>query len=40
MSSKKLVLAAAMLAILVLEIAIPAAAQINTGNVQNAQRVL
>ena len=40
MSKRKLVLLAAMLAILVLGIAMPAAAQLNTGNVQNTQGVV
>ncbi len=40
MSSKRLVVLAAMLVILVLGITIPAVAQLNTGNVQNAQGVL
>jgi uncharacterized protein YkwD len=40
MSSKRLVVLAAMLVVLVLVITIPAAAQFNTGNVQNVQRVL
>ncbi len=40
MSKKKLVLLAAMLVVLVLGIAMPAAAQLNTGNVQNIQRVV
>ncbi len=40
MSKRKLVLLTAMVAILVLGITIPAVAQLNTGNVQNIQRVL
>ncbi len=40
MSSKRLVVLAAMLVILVLGITIPAVAQLNTGNVQNVQGVL
>ena len=40
MSKRKLVLLAAMLVVLVLGIAMPAAAQLNTGNVQNVQGVL
>ena len=39
-SKKRLVVLATMIAILVLGIAIPAAAQLNTGNVQNAQGVV
>ncbi len=40
MSSKRLVVLAAMLVVLVLGITIPAVAQLNTGNVQNVQGVL
>ena len=40
MSKRKLVLLTAVVAILVLGITIPAVAQLNTGNVQNAQGVL
>jgi uncharacterized protein YkwD len=40
MSSKRLVVLAAMLVVLVLGVTMPAAAQLNTGNVQNIQRVL
>ena len=40
MSKRKLVLLTAVVAILVLGITIPAVAQLNTGNVQNAQGVV
>ena len=40
MSKRKLVLLAAMLVVLVLGMAMPAAAQLNTGNVQNAQGII